>query len=187
MADVTINVSICFHANVVFVQPTDISSHGESGNVNVLSAHFKKTTWDNSFIKRPLEMEANLEPKRAFSSLYKRDESCVGEFRESIASLTSIPVMLGRAIFSQFWSIFCNDQPLDFKCDIQSLVCNKRGFLRIIVHILIKIDLYLISVGAQHRPSQACSQIQSILPAVASTSRMHCTSFGFSKQFQTNE
>lgn len=90
-------------------------------------------------------MEANLDPKCAFKSLYNRDESCVGEFRESIASFTSILAMLERSIFSQFWSVFCNDEPLDFKCDIhsimRSLLCNERGFLRIIDHILIKIDL----------------------------------------------
>lgn len=92
-------------------------------------------------------MEANLDPKCALKSLYKRDESCVGEFRESIASFTSILAMVDRSVLSQFWSIqiFCNDEPLDFKCDIhsimRSLLCNERGFLRIIDHILIKIDL----------------------------------------------
>lgn len=107
--DLTITVSVFFHANVVFVQPTDNSSHGESGNVNAMSTHFKKNTLNKSSMKRPLEMEAILEPKRAFSSRYKRDE------------------------------------PLDFKCDVhsitRSLLCNERGFPRIIDHILIKIDL----------------------------------------------
>lgn len=145
MADLTITVSIFFHANVVFVQPTDNSSHGESGNVNAMSTHFKKNTLNKSSMKRPLEMEAILEPKRAFSSRYKRDKNCVGEFGESTASLTSIHAMLGRSIFILFWSIFCSDEPLDFKCDVHSIMrsvlCNERGFPRIIDHILIKIDL----------------------------------------------
>lgn len=80
-------------------------------------------------------MDINLEPKRAFISRYIRDENFV-------SSLRNIPTMPGYSIFSQFWSIFCNNELLDFKCDIhsimRSLFCNERGFLRIIDHMLIK-------------------------------------------------
>lgn len=156
--DVTINVCICFHANVVFVQPTDISSHGESGNVNALSTHFKKTTRDNSSIKKNLLKWRQIWNQNAhLVHVTNVMKLAWVSFGKSTTSLASIPAMLGRSIFSQFWSIFCNDESLDFKCDIHSIMrslpCNERVFLRIIDHILIKIDLKLIPVGAKHKLS----------------------------------